>query len=322
MLVNDCSTDRSREIAESYLDKFDGRLRIHTLTHNSGGASVPRNTAIRMARGKYITMVDSDDVLMPTMLEEMYNAAEEFDADFVYAEKHCLSNAGDRIEPNIPLTVRQMDSMNADGSGVTKPTLEPFSFAERIRRYNRGGYFGFVWGKLFHRDMFIENDLKFPQLKTSDDMTVVFYCVCLANKIVRTPTVSLIYRQNPTSLVHNNPTPEKVLHKAILNTAGGLKVICEFMDRLDAFKNQPELRHLVIDFFVQDHIRQGDIMEVYSKVPTHELNSILMKEFNAIDRGYHLELLSYLFNLANLNFRQNINQQLALKALQTRINRQ
>ena len=99
MLVNDCSTDRSREIAESYLDKFDGRLRIHSLAHNSGGAAVPRNTAIRMARGKYLYILDSDDVLLPKTLEEFYNAAEEFDADYVHTEKHFISTIGDQISP-------------------------------------------------------------------------------------------------------------------------------------------------------------------------------------------------------------------------------
>ena len=124
-----------------------------------------------MARGKYLTMLDSDDVLMPTALEEMYNAAEEFDADYVHCERHYVSTVGDKIDPdNIPLKVRWMDSMTRGSRSVDKPTPENFDLAERIRRYHDVRYFGFVWGKLFRRDLFVEYDLKFPQLKTSDDM--------------------------------------------------------------------------------------------------------------------------------------------------------
>ena len=139
-------------------------------------------------------------------------------------------------------------------------------------------------------------------------MVVVFYCLCVAKRIVRVPTLPLIYRLNPTSLVHSNPTPEKILHKAILNTAGGLKVILEFMRKLDFFNENPEYKYMAIDFYVQDHLAQWDIRGLYSKKKPFELNDILIKEFDAIDRGYNLELTSYIWSLAN-NYRRTINEQ-------------
>lgn len=254
-------------------------------------------------------MLDSDDVLTPTALEEMYNAAEEFDADYVHTERHYVSAGKDTIEPDkFPLRIRQTDSIVRGSKHVDKPTVENFDLAERIRRYRDGRYFGYVWGKLFRRDLFVEYDLKFPQLKTSDDMVVVFYCLCVAKRIVRVPTLPLIYRLNPTSLVHSNPTPEKILHKAILNTAGGLKVILEFMSKLDFFNQNPEYKYLAIDFYVQDHLAQFDLRGLYSKAKPFELNDILIREFDAIDRGYNLELMSYLWSLAN-NYRREINDQ-------------
>ena len=98
-----------------------------------------------MARGKYLMMLDSDDVLTPTALEEMYNAAEEFDADYVHTERHYVSTVGDQIDPDkIPLRVRQMDSITRGSKHV-----DNFDLAERIRRYHDRRYFGYVGANYF-----------------------------------------------------------------------------------------------------------------------------------------------------------------------------
>ena len=49
ILVNDCSTDNSRQIAESYIEKFNGRLKIYDNEKNFG-ASVTRNNGLLKAR--------------------------------------------------------------------------------------------------------------------------------------------------------------------------------------------------------------------------------------------------------------------------------
>ena len=60
ILVDDCSTDKSAEIIKSFC-KRDSRLKYHKLEINSG-AAVARNTALDMAKGRYIAFLDSDDL--------------------------------------------------------------------------------------------------------------------------------------------------------------------------------------------------------------------------------------------------------------------
>lgn len=68
IIVDDCSTDNSAEIAAGYREK-DSRIIIISLEENSG-AAVSRNKAIEAAKGRYIAFLDSDDRWHPQKLEK------------------------------------------------------------------------------------------------------------------------------------------------------------------------------------------------------------------------------------------------------------
>ena len=67
LIVDDCSTDGSREIIASYADK-DARVRPVFLEENSGAAQA-RNIALLAAKGRWIAFLDSDDLWLPGKLE-------------------------------------------------------------------------------------------------------------------------------------------------------------------------------------------------------------------------------------------------------------
>lgn len=73
ILVNDGSTDGSREILEKYYE-IDNRITIINI-ENSGPAKA-RNIGIKIAKGKYLSFIDSDDYIEGTFLEELYNVAD------------------------------------------------------------------------------------------------------------------------------------------------------------------------------------------------------------------------------------------------------
>jgi GT2 family glycosyltransferase len=72
LLVDDGSTDRSREIAEAHAAR-DARIRILGHERNRG-VSAANNTGIAAARGEYIARMDSDDKAMPGRLRRQVAA--------------------------------------------------------------------------------------------------------------------------------------------------------------------------------------------------------------------------------------------------------
>jgi glycosyltransferase involved in cell wall biosynthesis len=63
VLVDDGSTDNTRDIAARY-----GRQVHYLRQENSGGPARPRNVGIAHSRGKYISIFDSDDIMLPGKL--------------------------------------------------------------------------------------------------------------------------------------------------------------------------------------------------------------------------------------------------------------
>lgn len=80
LCINDGSTDSSPEILHRYANK-DNRIRIITKENSGYGHSV--NIGLDQAKGEYVSIVETDDIVDSTMLEELYSLAVEKDIDMI-----------------------------------------------------------------------------------------------------------------------------------------------------------------------------------------------------------------------------------------------
>jgi len=102
--INDCSTDGTTEILNSYLD--DPRVAIINMKH-SMGPSVARNAGMKIAKGEYVMFVDGDDYIVENSIELLYKKATEnnlevllFDSVNFYDNKKVEEEFKNKFKPH------------------------------------------------------------------------------------------------------------------------------------------------------------------------------------------------------------------------------
>ena len=83
IIINNGSTDGSQNIIDSFAE-LDKRISVIRNKENVF-ISEARNKALDKASGEYLYLIDSDDWVLPDMLEVMYNRAKAFHAQYVVA---------------------------------------------------------------------------------------------------------------------------------------------------------------------------------------------------------------------------------------------
>lgn len=78
ILVDDGSPDCSGEMCDA-LAAEDPRVRV--IHQENGGVSAARNAGLSIMTGQYFSFVDSDDLVEPTLIESLWLAIKENDAD-------------------------------------------------------------------------------------------------------------------------------------------------------------------------------------------------------------------------------------------------
>jgi glycosyltransferase involved in cell wall biosynthesis len=92
IVVDDGSTDRTREIADSTGDE-----RVRVLRQANAGHAAARNTGIADARGKYIAVLDADDIWLPHKLERQLSVFRS--APHVRAQHAAAIHVDDDLRP-------------------------------------------------------------------------------------------------------------------------------------------------------------------------------------------------------------------------------
>jgi teichuronic acid biosynthesis glycosyltransferase TuaG len=95
IVVDDCSTDGTYEIAAAYGAR-DTRIRVVRLERSSGPA-MARNAAIEAASGRYVAFLDSDDLWLPQKLERQLDFMRRRGAALGFTAYRRISADGARV---------------------------------------------------------------------------------------------------------------------------------------------------------------------------------------------------------------------------------
>lgn len=109
ILINDGSTDRSKEICLDLIKKYDN---IKYFEHENRGVSFARNVGLKNAKGKYITFLDSDDNITPDTIKSLYVFFENHynDTDLVTYPIYNFNNGKKRAHIRHVKSFKESDS--------------------------------------------------------------------------------------------------------------------------------------------------------------------------------------------------------------------
>lgn len=108
IISDDCSTDETKDIVAKY-QKHDPRILFIEAKKNSGPA-VTRNRAIKIANGRYIAFLDSDDLWTPDKLQKQVELMRNGKAVLSYGYYNIITEGGEVIK-----TIKKIpDSMSYD----------------------------------------------------------------------------------------------------------------------------------------------------------------------------------------------------------------
>lgn len=159
ILVNDGSTDSSKIICERYSDRYQNVILID---QKNKGLSAARNSALEVAKGKFIVFSDIDDWISENCLDEIYDKLKNNNLDILVVSVDYYNNKYSKLGVLLPL----VDDFNDILSGVEY--IEKYGLKYQIP----------VWNYIFKRSFLIENEFSFVEGYYHEDcefISKVFY---------------------------------------------------------------------------------------------------------------------------------------------------
>ena len=183
ILVDDGSPDRCPEICDEYA-RLDNRIKV--IHQENGGLSAARNSGIDVARGEFLTFIDSDDFVAKNYVELLYDGMLKFDADISIASFCTFTKEGElEIQSNeLPFVEITRDECFRRYGSLNAELSMPFISA---------------CNKLYKKDFFAS--IRFPIGKLYEDAFTTYKIIDKAKKIVFTPSKLYFYRINPQSIL-------------------------------------------------------------------------------------------------------------------------
>lgn len=143
IIVDDGSTDNTYEVAQEFINNYDGRFEILLYKQENLGLAGARNSGFKHSKGDYILFFDSDDLMLPDRCEIQVKSIEKNHADACAAafyrqrDGQIVETVTHQTYPNTSL-INQMLFFYLKGSGI-RPSSQSWMFTRELFE-RMGGY--------------------------------------------------------------------------------------------------------------------------------------------------------------------------------------
>ena len=173
--IDDASSDDTLSILREFEIK-DERIKVIAKKSNEGLA-VARNKALELAKGKYITFLDGDDIYEETLFEKAVELAEKEQSDMVIWDYQVFYKPSELKE-----------------FALNESKLKHLEVSDKIALLQRPA---FTWVKLLNTEKAKELNIHFPEGRTRQDIPVHWHLIIALDKISILPEKLAYYRQQP-----------------------------------------------------------------------------------------------------------------------------
>lgn len=233
ILIDDGSTDSCGVICDEYAEKD---ARVEVIHQKNAGAAAAKNAGLRVATGKYLSFVDSDDYLAPDAYAHMVELLEAQEADVV----QCAFN---------DVYVDKVVAHSIQGEQTE------FTTTQYLEQFTKDWTCGLLWDKLYRRRIF--QDIYFEEGHRIDDEYFTYRGIMNASKILCDDRIVYNYRKRRSSVMYSPESAQRILLDRIDYTEKRRKHIIHRF---------PELRrHFDLHFL--------NAMILYSRDPDHSMES-------------------------------------------------
>lgn len=279
ILIDDGSPDNCGLICDSYAKQDD---RITVIHKENGGLSDARNRGIDIARGQYITFVDSDDFIHCDYVHNMVNVAEEYGCEVVQCEfeKGELDKFSESTRSD---SVKVFDNVNIFYGRKLKIT---------------------AWAKLYEKSIF--SSLRFPVGKINEDEFITYKAIYRATKIAVISKPLYYYYQSPVSIMRGK---NKIIK---------LDFISAFEERIKFFQDENEYELVTLskkEFAIRAMLYYIKYHSVSVEVEK-QLITVFKENLKGVLRSNRVSLYEK-FVLISFNLSPNISTYMAHKLLRS-----
>ena len=164
IVVDDCSTDGTQELLQSYSAQHENVF-VYTTEAHTGAAGEPRNVGLFHATAPYIMFLDPDDWYFPDACNYLYQKIANSYADIIGGTYRVVTD----------------DNM-APVSETFEETKRLFELPYDLKRALV--YRGSFWTKIYRREMIEKGNVHFPPCGYGEDTAFLCECFTKANKYI------------------------------------------------------------------------------------------------------------------------------------------